>query len=69
MAEAALARDRARLAGIRQQLDRQRATSALFDSAGHARDLETLYERMAARHAQGLPPEHLPAPGPARTAA
>ena len=58
---AALAQDRGRLATLRERLARQRATGALFDGAGYARDLEALFARMVEHHARGLPPEHLPA--------
>ncbi len=62
---ASLAQDRGRLAALREHLARQRTTGALFDGVAHARNLEALFERMAGRQAQGLPPEHLPAGAPA----
>jgi protein O-GlcNAc transferase len=57
-----LARDRPRLAALRQRLARNRDTCALFDSARYTRDFEALIERMMERQDRGLPPEHLAAP-------
>jgi protein O-GlcNAc transferase len=54
-----LAADRPRLRALRGHLERARAESGLFDGARFARDLEALYQRMAQRHAAGLPPDHL----------
>ena len=45
----ALARDPARLAGLRDKLAANRATAPLFDTPRLARDLEALYRRMLAR--------------------
>jgi len=58
---AALAADAARRARLREQLHERSRTSALFDGERFARDIEALYERMWARAAAGLAPEHLPA--------
>lgn len=57
----ALCADAPRRAALRAHLVAQRTASALFDGARFARDLEALYERMWARAAAGLPPEHLDA--------
>jgi predicted O-linked N-acetylglucosamine transferase (SPINDLY family) len=54
-----LAGDAPRLAEIRRRLDANRATSALFDIAGYARDLEALYEKAHARYQAALPAGHL----------
>lgn len=42
-----LARDRARLAGVREKLARRRDTAPLFDTAGFVRDLETRLAEIA----------------------
>lgn len=57
----ALAADAPRRARLREHLAAQRGTSALFDGARCARDLEALFLRMWERATQGLAPEHLPA--------
>jgi predicted O-linked N-acetylglucosamine transferase (SPINDLY family) len=44
------------LAGLRQRLERNRATAPLFDTTVFARDLEAIYCRMAELHAAGEPP-------------
>jgi predicted O-linked N-acetylglucosamine transferase (SPINDLY family) len=54
-----LARDRESLRALRNRLEAARAASAAFDVASLARGLESLYERMVARHRAGLVPEHL----------
>jgi predicted O-linked N-acetylglucosamine transferase (SPINDLY family) len=64
----ALATDPARLASIRERLERARDASPLFDSARFARELDALLLRMAERHRAGLAPEHLP-PRPVTVAA
>ncbi|MBF0294570.1 MAG: tetratricopeptide repeat protein [Magnetococcales bacterium] len=51
-----LARDPERLRVIRERLTVNRATHPLFDSAGFARDLERLYERMWQERGAGLIP-------------
>ncbi len=56
-----LAGDAARRAQLRAQLARARTDAPLFDSRRFARDLEALYRRMWARHAAGLPLQHLAA--------
>lgn len=56
-----LAGDRGRLAALRERLLAVRHEAPLFDSQRYARDLESLYDRMAARSRAGLAPEHLPA--------
>lgn len=53
----ALARDPARLTGIRRRLRDCRDTAPLFDSLRFTRDLETAYLRMWERWQAGLPPE------------
>lgn len=60
-AATALAQDAPRRAALRVHLEAQRDTSALFDGARFARDLEALYERMWAGAVAGQPPQHLPA--------
>ncbi|MFN6994382.1 MAG: hypothetical protein ACK4PH_09270, partial [Aquincola tertiaricarbonis] len=57
----ALMRDPARLQAMRRHLSEGRQGFALFDGARFARDLESLYERMAERDRQGLPPAALAA--------
>jgi predicted O-linked N-acetylglucosamine transferase (SPINDLY family) len=52
----ALAKDPARLAGIRQVLAANRTTSPLFDGRQIARHLEAGYETIVKRHRAGLPP-------------
>lgn len=59
----ALASDPARLALLRARLAGARHSSGLFDGRRFARDLESLYRRMAERQAAGLPPDHLLAQG------
>jgi predicted O-linked N-acetylglucosamine transferase (SPINDLY family) len=54
-----LAADPAQRAGIRAHLQDARQTAPLFDSARYAQDFSDLLWRMAERHAQGLPPDHL----------
>lgn len=56
-----LLRDRERLAAMRARLVEGRDTLPLFDAERFSRDLEALYERMAARARAGLAPDHLPA--------
>jgi predicted O-linked N-acetylglucosamine transferase (SPINDLY family) len=51
------------LQAMRDQLERGRSTSPLFDGGRFARDLESLYRRMVARSRAGLGPEALPAAG------
>jgi predicted O-linked N-acetylglucosamine transferase (SPINDLY family) len=46
---------------LRDRLVGQRTTSALFDGAAFARDIEALFERMWERAVEGKPAEHLPA--------
>jgi len=55
----ALAADPAALAAVRARLAANRATMPLFDTARFARDLERAFEAMWARHAAGLPPDHI----------
>ncbi|MCU0940002.1 MAG: tetratricopeptide repeat protein, partial [Burkholderiaceae bacterium] len=55
----ALARDPQRLRILRDRLQADGPQSALFDSARYAAHLEDLFERMQARAAAGLAPEHL----------
>lgn len=57
----ALMRDPERLQAMRRHLSEGREGFALFDGKRFARDLEALYERMAERDRQGLPPAALAA--------
>jgi tetratricopeptide (TPR) repeat protein len=50
-----------RRAQLRRRLGQARDDSPLYDAKGFAHDLEALYERMWARHEDGLPPAALPA--------
>lgn len=59
----ALARDPARLQALRERLQANRGTCALFDSGAHTRALEALYERMLGAWCDGAAPAHLPAAG------
>jgi tetratricopeptide (TPR) repeat protein len=54
--------DRARLDGMRQQLDDVRFTSPLFDAERLCRHLETGYEMMMERAKAGLEPDHIDVP-------
>jgi predicted O-linked N-acetylglucosamine transferase (SPINDLY family) len=56
-----LAHDPDRRAAMRQQLERARADSPLFDSLRFTRDFEALLLRMMQRHVDGLEPAALPA--------
>ena len=51
--------DRGRLRALRNRLEANRLTCPLFDTERYTRHLETLYEKMIARHQQGLAPDHL----------
>jgi predicted O-linked N-acetylglucosamine transferase (SPINDLY family) len=54
-----LARDPARLAGIRRKLWVQRLISPLFDAGRFARHLEAGFQQIVQRHQAGLPPAHI----------
>jgi predicted O-linked N-acetylglucosamine transferase (SPINDLY family) len=54
-----LARDRAKLAAIRDALAANRQSALLFDTATYTRGLERAFEMMAERQRAGLPPDHL----------
>ena len=56
-----LARDDAQRLALKDHLVQARTSAPLFDSERRVRDLEALYERMWARVATGLPPDHLSA--------
>lgn len=56
---AALAADPGRLAALKERLEANRDTCALFDTPAFARHLETLYVKMYERHRAGLAPAHL----------
>jgi predicted O-linked N-acetylglucosamine transferase (SPINDLY family) len=58
----ALAREPARLAGLKAKLAANRATAALFDTARFTRHLETAFLTMQERFAQGLAPESFAVP-------
>lgn len=55
----ALARDRPRLAALRERLQRQRTTAPLFDTRGFARRLEAAFAQLWERRRAGLPPAPL----------
>jgi predicted O-linked N-acetylglucosamine transferase (SPINDLY family) len=54
-----LAADAPRRLALRQHLHAARASAPLFDSRQYAQEFGDLLWRMAERHAQGLPPDHL----------
>ena len=54
-----LARDSARLAGLRQRLAANRLTTPLFDIASFTHHLEAAYEAMYERYHAGLAPDHI----------
>lgn len=54
-----LATDRDRYVAVREKLAAARERSSLFDGKHIARDLESLYDQMWERFAQGLKPDHL----------
>lgn len=56
-----LARDAGLRAGVREHLDAQRDSGALFDSSRFTRDFEALAQRMFECNKQGLPVAALPA--------
>jgi predicted O-linked N-acetylglucosamine transferase (SPINDLY family) len=47
------------LGALRARLASSLRTSALFDTAGYTRDLESVFTKMVERHRAGLPPLHL----------
>lgn len=55
----ALATDRQRYAALLEKLAVARDQSKLFDGKHFARDVESLYDQMWDRYAQGLAPDHL----------
>jgi predicted O-linked N-acetylglucosamine transferase (SPINDLY family) len=55
----ALGSDPSRMADIRQRLDGNRLTTALFDTPLHTRNLEAAYAQMQARYESDLPPEDI----------
>jgi predicted O-linked N-acetylglucosamine transferase (SPINDLY family) len=54
-----LAKDRARLAALTQQLNANRMTLSLFDTARFARNLEQAYLQMYERYHADLAPDHI----------
>ena len=54
-----LSKNRDELAALRARIDRQRAASPLFDTAGFTRGLEAAYEAIWARHLGGLAADHI----------
>ena len=54
-----LASDPERLAKLRNRLEENRLSAPMFDTIAYTRNLESVFEQMHARHAAGLPPEHL----------
>lgn len=59
-----LAGDVGQRQALRTHLHRARDTAPLFDSDQYAHDFGELLWRMAERHAQGLPPDHMGIEGP-----
>jgi predicted O-linked N-acetylglucosamine transferase (SPINDLY family) len=55
----ALGSDPSRMAEIKQRLDNNRLTTALFDTRLHTRNLEAAYAQMQARYESDLPPEDI----------
>jgi len=54
-----LAQEPQRLAQIKEKLQRNRASTPLFDTRSFAANLENAYGGMMERYAAGLPPEHI----------
>jgi protein O-GlcNAc transferase len=54
-----LARDRGKLAALKQKLANGRSTTPLFNSKLFTRRLETAYLAMHQRHQAGLAPDHI----------
>ena len=54
-----LASEPGRLAKLRNRLEENRLSAPMFDTIAYTRNLESVFEQMHARHAAGLPPEHL----------
>jgi predicted O-linked N-acetylglucosamine transferase (SPINDLY family) len=54
-----LARDRVRLAAVRDELAAKRLTAPLFNTATYTRGLERAFQMMAERDRAGLPPDHI----------
>jgi predicted O-linked N-acetylglucosamine transferase (SPINDLY family) len=57
-----LATNAARLALIRDKLDRNRLSAPLFNTNGFTRDIEAAYTAMHERHRAGLAPDHILVP-------
>jgi predicted O-linked N-acetylglucosamine transferase (SPINDLY family) len=57
-----LARNPARLAGLKMKLAVNRLTKPLFDTAGFTRHLEAAYAAMMERYQAGLSPDHIRVP-------
>ena len=47
------------LADLKQRLEANRLTTALFDTERFTRNLESAYRKALDRHAAGLPPDHI----------
>jgi protein O-GlcNAc transferase len=58
-----LARDRQRLAALRQKLDTNPLATPLFDTAGFTRSLEAAFTAMQVRRRAGQSPDHIVVPG------
>ncbi len=54
-----LARDPLALSAVKEKLVSNAASHPLFDTKRYARDLETAFREMRARHEQGLAPDHI----------
>ena len=54
-----LANEPARLAALRERLERNRLQGPLFDLDRYVQGLEIAYQMMYERHQSGQPPEHI----------
>lgn len=54
-----LAQDRDAIAKLKMRVQSARRTSALFDTAGFTRSLESAFVQIIERHRAGLPPDHI----------
>jgi predicted O-linked N-acetylglucosamine transferase (SPINDLY family) len=54
-----LAVNQQKLSNIRQKLKNNRLNTALFDTSGFTKNLESAYIKMWERHQESLPPTHI----------